>query len=282
MAHKYLGTSGCFRFIFAVCFICTVANFSQSVLADSPSSPTQTSSSSFDMNTAPSDIAQPQTHVKAVGGRGVGSPSVSVGTPNALGDGNAIFSFIGYVNNFTSSGNSSTGSTGVGASFGNSHKYVGVTLSANSSSNLGFGLRVNHYFAEHTAAAIGAGNIGNFGPTQSKNFYFAATQELPFFQRFPISINAGFGTGSFYSITDAQLAKDNNIGGFGGIGITIYPNLSLIADYAARQYNIGTNYNFTLLKKLPMFFSLACTNINTYGSLPAVLQASLGFSVPLQ
>jgi len=229
--------------------------------------------------------------VKSIGARGFGSPSVSILSPNAFGDGNAVFGSIGYVNHFTNAPNSSDGFMGVGGSFGNAKKYVDVTLGIDNdnigwraqpfASNGGFSVRVNHYFAKETAVAAGAGNVGGWGvfSNASKNYYFSATQG--FMLGLPITVNAGFGTGAFYSFGDSTTDRDNQIGPFGGIGISVYKNLSLIADYASREYNVGGNYNFIFLKKLPMFFSLAATNVNNLDGLHTNLQAILGFAVPL-
>ncbi|OGT47329.1 MAG: hypothetical protein A3E82_07595 [Gammaproteobacteria bacterium RIFCSPHIGHO2_12_FULL_38_11] len=220
--------------------------------------------------------------IKAFGNRGIGLPGVSLSSPNAFGGGQAFFASVGFVNHVNGT-SLPDGFMGLGFSFGDPHKLLGVVVSASNDNigwrqdaflqNGGFGFRINRYLAKNTAVAFGLGTLAGWGVMSniSKSYYLALTQGIPL--RFPITLNAGVQTAS-----SAAGNLDSQYQGFGGIGVSVYKNVSLIADYATEQFNVGGNYSFIFLKKLPMFLTIACANVTgQFNSSPHLL-VSFGFA----
>lgn len=203
-------------------------------------------------------------------------PTPSVGAPNANGGAGVVgFASLGYVNHWDGTTNPD-GNAGVGMSFGDPRNAIGALVSMNIDSlglqsdpfagNGGFGFRLNRYVADYTAVALGANNIvgwGSFAP-MSKSYYAVVTQGVPL-KKFPITLNAGLGTGSFNSVADASSGTDHNIQPFAGIGVLLYKGLSLSGDWAMQQYNVGMTYGFKL--GIPFFVSVAEMNVfNEHGN----------------
>ncbi|MDP1574838.1 MAG: hypothetical protein Q8L78_07915 [Coxiellaceae bacterium] len=201
----------------------------------------------------------------------LGLPNPSIAAPNAFGGSHTtVFASLGYDSHWNG-GTTSDGGAGLGISFGNPHKYVGALVSVNNDTmglrnesfgqSGGFGLRLNRYLARQTAVALGATNLPGWGAfaDASQNYYFAVTQGIR--TKLPITLNAGFGTGEFSGQgVQTNITKDDNIGAFAGVGVTVCRNLSLITDWANEELNVGASYGF-LVVKLPIFLSAGVMNV---------------------
>lgn len=218
-----------------------------------------------------------------------GSASVSISSPNAFGgDKPTIFAGANYVNHWHDT-NQEDGNIGLGLSFGNPFQYVGVSLNVGIDSvgvdqrfdkNGGFGFRLNRYITRNAAIAFGMTNVVGWGAWKdlSKGYYLDLTRS--FHWLVPLTINAGAGTGGFYSIDQGQSGSDSlkDIGFFGGAGIEPVKNLSLIADYTTRQLALGGNYTMTWIPHLPIVLGASYINVNENGGAKPYFQASVGIS----
>ena len=81
-------------------------------------------------------------------------------------------------------------------------------------------------------------------------------------QRLPITLNAGVGTGSFYSVESATAGRDNQFRPFFGIGFGIVKNLSWMTDYATQELNTGVSYGISVFK-LPVSLSAGWMNVTS-------------------
>jgi len=214
---------------------------------------------------------------------GQGAPSASFTSPNALGSGYSVFINANRVTMWTGSATTS-GGMDVGANFGDAHRYVSGTVYANLSTlnfNNSFlsdgaaAFRINRYFDQNTALAIGMGNAyawGNFKHT-SNNYYAALTHVFPI--AMPVTLNGGFGTGSFNGPQDFQNGTDGNIRPFLSVGFAPLRDLSLIADYTAKEVSLDAVYSFNVLM-IPFFANIGVANVASTNGGAADFQCGLG------
>lgn len=212
-------------------------------------------------------------------------PNPSLTSPNAMGGkGRVAFGSLSYVSHW----NGTTVSDGfgvVGGSLGDPFRYVGAMVSLDIDSlglrqdkfgqNSAVGFRINRYIFSGTSVAFGAGNAVGWGVFQhsARNYYVAATQFLPL--ALPVTVNAGFGSGAFYSTYDAKIGKNDQYRPFAGVGVGVYKDLSLIVDWTTQQFSTGGTYNFTLMN-IPFFVSAAAASIGGKPHFTPHLQLSLG------
>lgn len=221
-------------------------------------------------------------------GRGV--PSASITSPNAFGGaGTSVFAGLAYENHWDGT-SLSDGQGFVGAAFGNPYKYVGVNFSVLIDAlglrrdpfarNGAISLRLNRYLAKNTAVAAGMGNVVGWGVLHgtSKNFYLDVTQNIPL--SFPVTLNFGAGTGNFYSVASGSAGRDDQIGVFGSVAVTVYKGLSLITDYTVHNLNVGATYGRSF-KKLSFFITGAGINVAEYKGFKPHLQLIGGVSYAL-
>lgn len=215
-----------------------------------------------------------------------GSPTASIAAPNAFGAGTAIFVAGTYVNHWANT-SSNDGLMSVGSTFGDPYKYIGILASAaitslgtnndTFGSNGLFGLRVNHYFGQNTAIAVGMSEVAGWGGNAgaAHGYYGAVTHSFKL--GIPMVINAGLGTGGLHNTTDGGNGVDNGVSPFVSMGFSVYKNLSLILDYTTYSLNTGAAYTVLLGKHIPLFISASENNVNKYqGS--AYFQANAGLA----
>lgn len=211
----------------------------------------------------------------------------SVASPNAMGGaGTSLFASMSAVTNWDGTPNPDA-SANVGVSFGDPRRYVGAVVNiANGDMGFngnsfgqtgGFGFRINRYLADWTSVAVGANNIVGWGASasSSKSYYATVTQNIPL-RILPITLNVGAGTGSFDYF--GPTTSDNIIRPFAGIGILLYKGLSLSADWATLQYNLGLTYAFVW--HIPFFFSAGWMNIGERGGQTSHGQFTGGIAYP--
>lgn len=219
-----------------------------------------------------------------------GSASASITSPNAFGQmvsNPSVFLSSSYVSHWSGT-TSDDGNISGGFAFGNARKYVGVSVGIlvdavgvdqHFDKNGSWSLRINRYLGQSTALAIG-GTMGGWGAmhNQSHGYYLAMTHG--FDTKIPVTVNFGVGTGGYYSIAQSQTGSDSlkKIGAFGGVGVSLFKNSSVIADYTGQQLSLGANYIFTFFKKLPIFISVAAVNVGKHNGDNPYMQSSLGMS----
>lgn len=223
---------------------------------------------------------------------GKGTPTASLSAPNAFGGGGvSVFAVIGGANRWPTT-RQVDGMGGVGFSVGDPHKIASLLVSIGTTDlgflhnsfaeNSGVSVRLNHYLSDNSAIAIGASNAVGWGIMRSKqssqNYYVAGTHE--FASRIPVVVNAGVGTGAFYSSFTSH--GDDTVYPFVSMGFSIFKNCSLIADWTAHQVNLGAAYTFTFIPKLPIFLSLGAMNVNQYQNTRAIFQGMLGLSYTIR
>lgn len=201
-------------------------------------------------------------------------PTPSVATPNAYGNrGTTLFASTNYANHWSGT-DTSDGNMSLGLAFGDPRKYVGAVVSWNNDTlgfrnesfaqNGAFGVRLNRYVADFTAVAAGASTVQGWGAfaSDAKSYYFDVTQGVPL-RHFPLSFNAGIGSGTFYSASNSANGIDSQFKPFLGMGVLLYKGLSLSTDWIADQYNLGLSYAFHLW--IPMFASASYMNMSGKG-----------------
>ena len=214
-----------------------------------------------------------------------GNASASITSPSAAGGAGTIASVgIMYVDHWATT-RREDGNMSLALSTGDPRKYVGLLFSATIDSiginhafakNGGFGFRINRYILQDTAVAIGISNLGGWNAWQGNpNTFYAAVTQSAALGDMPLSLNAGFGTGSLESMsaTDDTRAK-----GFGSIGLGLFKNFSLITDYTTNQLSVGANYTIIYFRDFPAYVGVAKININQHDDTNTFFRLNAGIS----
>lgn len=253
--------------------------------------PAHTTKASVAQNAAQADGVSMTEHKPApffhMTGRGPANASLT--SPSALGWGNALFTSLIY-NRSTVTG-TDDGNWVLGVMGGDARKKVGVIIATNIDTlglrsesfakNGNISVRINRYLTKNTAIAIGAGNVYGWGAFHRlARSYYAAMSHTLMVGHFPVTLNGGLGTGALDSISAGRRSDDGQVRPFAGVGVSVWNNLSVIVDYTAQKVSLGGSYVF-MIKRLPVFVTLAGSNLNEADGLKTRLYASVGFSVPV-
>jgi hypothetical protein len=194
----------------------------------------------------------------------------SITSPNALGAVNpSVFLSFNYETNWTGN-DKDDGDMGIGGSFGNARRYVGVSVAVLNDSlgyrtsflkNTSISVRLNRYINHNFAIAIGAANVYGWNAYRkaAHSYYAVATNEWHGFV--PITASLGAGTGAFNSISDAQNKKDSNLYPFASVGFGLIKHLSFTTDWSSDQLAAGFTYAPNWFKHVPIAFNASLLNI---------------------
>lgn len=161
---------------------------------DEPTPPQPTTSAAA---TIQEDITgqSPSLTTNVLSGQGVSSASYT--SPNAYGSGYSAFVSLNRISYWTGT-DVDGGALSVGGNVGDPHRYIGATIALNvqpldfSGNFVGNGsgtVRINRYFGDSTAIALGVGNIYGWGEFShgSHNYYAALTHTFPL--SMPLTLN---------------------------------------------------------------------------------------------
>lgn len=214
-----------------------------------------------------------------------GNAASSITSPSAAGGAGTIVSAgVMYVDHWSNT-KQEDGNMYLAVSAGDPRESLGLLFSATIDSiginhafakNGGFGFRVNRYVLPSTAVALGVSNLGGWNAWQSnpKTYYAAVTHDMELGE-LPVSLNAGMGTGALYKLS---ATNDDDLRGFASVGLELFKNFSLIADYTTKQFSAGGNYTIPYFKNFPAYIGAARININEYDNSRSFFQVTAGIS----
>lgn len=203
----------------------------------------------------------------------VGPTSSSISSPIAFAaDWGVIAVGLAYANRWPGT-DDRDGLAGISVGFGDAEKYAGLAVSVlidsikpnnNFAENGTVAAQLFHVFPNDYALAVGAGNIGPWGvfKDSARSYYAVGSKVFGVSikdRQMPLTLSVGAGTGAFYSVSDAQNKHDSNIRPFGSAGWRIFPQLSVIGEWAAKQTNVGIS--ILPIAKLPIVINVADCNI---------------------
>jgi hypothetical protein len=204
----------------------------------------------------------------------VGAGSSSIASPTAFAaDWGLISAGIAYVNHWAGT-HDNDGFASISVGFGDATKYAGLAVSLLVDSlgqhsdrfaqNGAIAAQLFHIFPNNFALAIGAGNLVPWGDLKdaAKSYYLVGSKifDVSIQERtMPLTVSLGAGTGALHSIADAQEKSDRNIRPFGSAGWRIFPQLSVIGEWAAQETNVGLS--IMPLVQFPIMLNVADCNV---------------------
>lgn len=221
----------------------------------------------------------------------LGPTGASITTPVAFAaDWGIVAAAVAAVSNWEGT-KKEDGLANVAFGLGNAEKYFGLTTSILIDSidtrDGGFGengtvlLQLFRVFPNDFAVGIGASNILPWGhgfKDRSKNYYAVASKVLPLYYRdysLPLTLSVGAGTGVFSALYDFRHDVDDNVRPFFSAGWRLFPKLSIVGEWVARESNAGISY--APIRSFPVVLGIAACNINKRDNQSTYYMASVAF-----
>ncbi len=202
------------------------------------------------------------------------APASTAGTPTAFGA-NWRQAFIGGGLNFPLEDGRTDGALGIGFGLGDSVKSVGLEITASISSvdtgdfgdSGGLGFKVHRSFDNGLAVAVGWSNVVKWGDSDGEEdtIYGVVTQAFQLQpnnpkNQLPLTVSLGFGSGGFRS-TGAIEDGTNTPNFFGGVGLRVSPQVSLVTSWTGSRLNVGTS--FAPLRQVPVIINTFFTDVTS-------------------
>ncbi|MDJ0674508.1 MAG: hypothetical protein QNJ36_03745 [Calothrix sp. MO_167.B42] len=202
------------------------------------------------------------------------APASTAGTPTAYGA-NWRQAFIGGGLNFPLEDGRTDGALGVGFGLGDSVKSVGLEITASISSvdtgdfgdSGGLGFKVHKSFPDGLAVAAGWSNVVKWGDSDGEEdtIYGVVTKAFQLQpnnpqNQLPLTVSVGIGSGGFRS-TGAIEDGNNTPNFFGGLGLRVAPQVSLVTSWTGSRLNVGGS--FAPLKEVPVVINAFFTDVTS-------------------
>ncbi|ARV61140.1 hypothetical protein BZZ01_23220 [Nostocales cyanobacterium HT-58-2] len=218
---------------------------------------------------------------------GQAAPASSAGTPTAYGA-SWRQAYVGVGGYLPFDGNSIDGSASVGFGLGDAVESIGAEINVSITSlggqnfdfgeSGGIGIKLHKYFADGTAVAVGWSNPVKWGEVNNakdtfygvvtKSFYLQPNNQLP------LTVSLGVGTGSFRS-KGALEADENSVNFFGGLGLRVAPQVSVVSSWTGNSLNVGGS--FTPLRQIPIVINAIFTDVTNNLDKGTGLSLSAGY-----
>lgn len=216
------------------------------------------------------------------------SPASSFGVPSGYGAdwGDAFIGLSGVTEGRTD--DKADGSISLGMGFGDAVDNIGVELSVGIISLDGFGddgsvgVKLHKVFpgADNLGVAVGWSNGLTWGDADNAEDTFYGVMTQQFVLRpdrdnvLPLTVSAGIGTGAFRS-TGAIDAGTNDPNLFGGFGLQVIPELSVVSGWTGSALGLGLS---TAPFEFPLVITAGVTDITDNTRSGARFNASVGYS----
>ncbi len=199
-------------------------------------------------------------------------PASTAGTPTAYGA-NWRQAFIGGGLNFPFNDGRTDGGLSVGFGLGDAQKSVGLEITAGISSvdtsdfgdSGGLGFKIHKAFKDGTAVAVGWSNVVKWGDADDQEDTIYGVVTKPFElqpndpkNKLPLTVSIGFGSGAFRS-TGSIEDGTNTPNFFGGLGLRVSPQVSLVTSWTGSRLNIGSS--FAPFPKVPVVVNTFFTDV---------------------
>jgi hypothetical protein len=216
-------------------------------------------------------------------------PGSTAGTPSAYGA-NWGQAFIGGGLNFPLEDGRTDGGMSLGFGLGNAFKSVGLEVTASISSvstgdfgdSGGVGFKVHKTFKDGTAIAAGWSNAVKWGDAnnQKDTIYGVVTKAFQLqpnspTNKLPLTVSLGVGTGAFRS-TGAIEDNNNAANFFGGLGLRVAPQVSLVTSWTGNRLNVGSS--FAPMPKVPIVINTFFTDVTSNGRDGVGFSLSAGYA----
>ncbi|KZL50800.1 hypothetical protein A2T98_05645 [Nodularia spumigena CENA596] len=221
------------------------------------------------------------------------APGSTAGTPSAYGAGSGQ-AYIGGGLFFPldQDKGQNDGSLYVGFGLGNPVDSVGLEVNIDIISvggGVGFdfgdsggvGFKLHKYLGDGTAVAVGWSNPIKWGEArEAKDTVYGVVTKSFALQpdnpenKLPLTISLGLGTGDFSS-KGAIEADENTVNLFGGLGLRVLPQASLVSSWTGTILNIGGS--FAPFKNAPIVFNAIITDITENSDTGLGLSISAGY-----
>ena len=222
------------------------------------------------------------------------APGLSAGTPTAYGAslGQAYFGG-GLYFPFDKSKDRNDGSLSLGFGLGNPFNSVGVEVNIDITSvgggpgfdfgdSGGVGFKLHRYLGNNAAVAVGWSNPIKWGDVNLAEDTFYGVFTRSFFlqpgnpqHNLPLTVSLGLGTGAFRS-KGAIEADENSINFFAGLGVRLFPQVSLVSSWTGSILNIGAS--FAPFKNTPIVINAIIADVTENLDTGSGLAVTAGYS----
>ena len=228
-------------------------------------------------------LAQVESASASAAFKGVAAPSLQVPTAFGASWGGVGFGVYGQTCDCVNE--DMDGSFGVAVGLGDADKYVGLEVSAGSSSLFGdtgsgdsfgevgaFGLKLHTNLPGDASFAVGVTGVGRWG-NNNPNRSSAYAAVAKFFDLGPVAtiVNVGIGDNIFNE------PGDTGANVFGSVGLYFTPQIALIAEHTGRFTNAGVS--LAPFKSFPLTLTVGGTNLGERYGADAEVAVAVGYGI---